>query len=110
MNSTNRTKQPGRDEGPTGASITLAQLQELCDDPARDLPGGENVRAMLTFDLEAGFYLSAQDGRAMHQVIDAEGNQVRFRTIEGAMSVLQSIAGLNLDILLLQPGPQRGQH
>lgn len=82
--------------------LTLTQLEALCDDPARDQPGGANVRAILTFVPEKGFFLSAKDGHATHVVTDERSRQIRFRTIEGAMSVLQSMAGLSEEITLLQ--------
>jgi hypothetical protein len=83
-------------------ALTLTQLEALCDDPARDQPGGANVRAILTFVPEKGFFLSAKDGDATHAVNDDRGRQIRFRTIEGAMSVLQTMAGLSEEITLLQ--------
>lgn len=99
---------------PAGATnpkaISLAELEELCDDPARDLPGGIDVRAVLTLEPEEGFYLSAQDGDSVYLIANAQGKRVRFRTIEGALAVLQSVAGLSPDIGLLQAASRRSQH
>jgi hypothetical protein len=83
-------------------ALTLAELEALCDDPARDQPGGANVRAILTFVPEKGFFLSAQDGGRTHVVTDDAGKQIRFRTIEGAMSVVRNMAGLSEEIGLVQ--------
>ena len=47
---------------PNPRSLSFAHLAQLCDDPARDLPGGVDVRAVLTLEPEEGFFLSARDG------------------------------------------------
>lgn len=91
-------------------SLTLVELADLCDDPARDLPGGVNVRALLSYVAEDGFYLSAQDGEVLHQVIDEAGKPVRFRTIEAAMTMLQTVPGLQTDIGLFQGAPKGDRH
>jgi len=82
-------------------SITLHQLERLCDDPARDKPGGVNVRALLTFEPDTGFHLMARDGEQVYQVTDEAGEGVRFRTIEAALAVLQGVSGLSSDIGVL---------
>ncbi len=61
-------------------SITLQLLERLCDDPARDKPGGLNVRALLTFEPESGFHLMARDGDTIYQVNEEAGEEIRFRT------------------------------
>jgi hypothetical protein len=91
-------------------SLSLSELEELCDDPARDLPGGVNVRAVLTLEPEEGFYLAAQDGDRVYLIINPRGARLKFRTIEAALSVLQSVAGLSPDIGLLQATSRRHQH
>lgn len=72
-------------------SMTLDQLDELCDDPERDQPGGNEVRAILTYDSRNGFYLSAQDGQRVYTIVEKDGEPVRFRTIEQAIEVLQDL-------------------
>lgn len=95
-------------------SLSLKQLMLLCDDPERDLPGGVNVRAVLTLDQEEGFYLSAQDGDKVYLITDDHGRRTKFRTVEVALSVLQNVSGLSPDIGLFQadrrraPPPGRG--
>ena len=42
--------------------MTMQELEQLCDDPAREKPGGVNVRALLNFEPDIGFYLQARDG------------------------------------------------
>jgi hypothetical protein len=98
MANTSETQRPERSERPPHKSITFAQLLELCDDPARDLAGGVNVRALLTLEPEQGFFLSAEDGETVYQVTDDAGIRVRFRTIEAALGRLQEVSGLRSDI------------
>lgn len=87
--------------------LTLAQLEALSDDPARDQPGGVNVRALLTFNAEDGYFLSAKDGNTIYQVVDDAGNQVRYRTMEDAIYHLHDISGLDPEISVFA-GAQRG--
>lgn len=89
-------------------SITMQQLERVCDDPARDKPGGINVRALLTFEPETGFHLMARDGDQVYQVTDEAGDGVRFRTIEAALAVLQGVSGLSPDIGIFL-GTSRGR-
>jgi hypothetical protein len=91
-------------------SMSLSELEELCDDPARDLPGGVNVRAVLTLEPEEGFFLAALDRDSVYLITNAKGGRLKFRTIEVALSVLQGVAGLSPDITLLQAGSRRHQH
>lgn len=93
---------------PNLKGLSVPQLQELCDDPERDEPGGENVRAVLTLEPEEGFFLSAQDGKMLYLITDTAGKRKRFRTIESALSLLQDIGGLHPDIGLLQAPPRPG--
>lgn len=109
MTGTTRTKPQGPETG-DGNGITLGQLEQLCDDPARDLPGGVNMRAILSYEADKGFFLSAQDAEAVYQVTDDEGKQVRFRTIEAALAVLQEVSGLSPDIGLCHAGSGRQRH
>ena len=90
--------------------MSLAELEDLCDDPARDLPGGTNVRAVLTLDPDEGFYLAAQDGDRIYLITDSDGRRARFRTIEIALATLQNLSGLNPDIGLLQLARRRSHH
>lgn len=105
MKITSITKRPGHG-GPPHPSITLAQLRDLADDPARDLPGGVNVRALLTLEPDLGFFLSAEDGGTVYQVTDEDGERVRFRTIEAALARLQDVSGLRADIGVFIGGKQ----
>lgn len=83
-------------------AITLAELEDLSDDPARDLPGGTDVRAVLHFDPIEGFFLSARDGDTVYIVVDDKtGKQVRYRTVEAAMNRLQDVSHLSRDISLI---------
>ena len=91
-------------------SLSLAEFEELCDDPARDMPGGVNVRAVLMLDPEEGFYLSAHDGEKTYLIDEPSGKRIKFRTIESALALLQNISGLSPDIGLLQASPARKQH
>lgn len=82
-------------------SMTLDQLDELADDPKRDQPGGNEVRAILTYNTRHGFYLSAQDGQRVYTIVEDDGEPVRFRTIEQAIDVLQDMslaADIRLDL------------
>jgi hypothetical protein len=90
---------------PAGANpkaMTLSELADVCDDPARDLPGGQDVRAILTLDPDEGFFLSALDGPLIYLIVDDRGRRKKFRTVELALAVLQDLSGLNPDIGLLQ--------
>lgn len=91
--------------------MTFTQFEEPCDDPARDLlPGGRNVRAILTFEPDRGFVLSAQDGGQVYQITDKTGQPMEFRAIEIALARLRNVSGLSPDIGLLQskdPHPRR---
>jgi hypothetical protein len=91
-------------------TITFAQLQELCDQPSRDLPGGRDVRALLTLDTERGFFLAAQDGAEIYEVVDEHGEPMRFRTIESAIAHLNHVHGLSADIGLFIAPAARVQH
>lgn len=91
-------------------SLSLSRLEELCDDPARDLPGGANVRAVLTLEPEVGFFLSAQDGDQVYLITDEAGRRTKFRTIELALAKLQNLSGLSPDIGLLQAPARRSHH
>jgi len=82
--------------------LALWELEALCDDPMRDLPAGVDVRAVLAYEPEEGFYLSALDGNVLHEVVDNTGKCIRFRTIEAALAVLQRVAGLSPLITLVQ--------
>jgi hypothetical protein len=68
------------------------------------------VRAVLTLEPEEGFYLAAQDGDRVYLITNPRGARLKFRTIEAALSVLQSVAGLSPDIGLLQAASRRHQH
>lgn len=109
MPGTTRTNHQGSGSS-GGNSVTLSRLEELCDDPARDLPGGTNVRALLSYFPEQGFYLSAQDGEMVYRVTDDAGKQIRFRTIEAAIAMLQNVAGLSSDVGLFQAAQRACQH
>lgn len=98
MKNTDRTRSTNITSINHGKDITLEELELLCDDPGRDRPGGRNVKALLAFDPERGFQLAARDGARVHQVVDSEGAQVRFRTIEAALTVLLQIPGLHPEI------------
>ncbi len=80
--------------------ITLDELANLCNDPARARPGGVEVRAILTYDAENGFLLSAQDGDRILCVQDADRRPVKYRTIEQAIEVLQDVAYLASEVRL----------
>lgn len=83
-------------------SLTFAHFEDLCDDPARDQPGGANIYAILTYVPEKGFSLSALDGDNTHEITDGVGRRIRFRTIEAAVAALQNVPGLSPEIWLWQ--------
>jgi hypothetical protein len=91
-------------------SMSLTELEEMCDDPARDLPGGSDVRAILTLEPDEGFFLSARDGEAVYVITDNKGKRMKFRTIEIALGILQNVSGLSPDISLLQTNSRRRHH
>lgn len=93
---------------PDVKGLALSELESLCDDPARDDVGGENVRAILTLEPEDGFYLAAVDGEITYLVTDSTGRRQRWRTIEAALGVLHELDGLDPDIGLLQAQRKRG--
>jgi hypothetical protein len=72
--------------------ITLEELADLCDDPAREESDAIKIRVILTYDTDHGFFLSAQDGDRILYVKDDDGRPVKFRTIEQAIEVLQDSA------------------
>lgn len=85
--------------------ISLVEFADLCDDPARDRPGRSDVRAILDLYPDVGFFLSARDGARVYQVVDVSGQQVRFRTIEGALQLLQDVHHLSADISVIVKRP-----
>jgi hypothetical protein len=110
MVNTTKTKQQGGAGSTGGKSLTMSEFEQLCDDPARDLPGGTNMRAVLALVPERGFFLSAQDGDEMYQVTDDAGKPMKFRTIEGALAALQNISGLSPDIGVYQDFTSGSRH
>lgn len=80
--------------------ITLDELADLCDDPARAQHGGVEIRAILTYDAKNGFLLSAQDGDRILCVHEDDGRHVKFRTIEQAIEALQDVVYLASDVRL----------
>lgn len=82
-------------------SLTLAELSDLCDDPARDQPGGAGeVSVILTYSEECGFFLSAQDGGMLYSVREKNGDPVKYRTIEQAIEVLQDVLFIRTEVRL----------
>lgn len=81
-------------------SRTLDQLADLCDDPRRAEPGGTEIRAILTYDADNGFFLSAQDGDRIFSIHDKNGEPVKYRTIEQAIYGLQDVLYLCNDVRL----------
>jgi hypothetical protein len=95
----------GADGRITSQRITLPELEALCDDPSRDLPGGVDVRAVLDLYPGDGFVLVALDGETHFQVTDGAGQPLRFRTIESALQLLQDVHHLSKDIGVFLRGP-----
>lgn len=94
----------GKDQ--TAKVISFKQFEELCDDPARDIePHGLNVRAILQFEPDKGFYLYALDGQTLYQIHNDRQRPLKYRTIEAAMKSLQSVSGLSQEIGLRLPRP-----
>lgn len=81
-----------------GRSLNFFELEELCDDPVRD-ESGQEVLAVLTFK-RSGFALSVRDGCRSHRIIDKQGRQARFRTIESAVERLSDVPYLRPEIVL----------
>lgn len=82
-------------------TLTIEQLADMRDDPKRDEPGGTEIRAILTYDADNGFFLSAQDGGLVYSIRESNGDPVKFRTIEQAIEVLQDdllCADVRLDL------------
>lgn len=83
-------------------SLTLTGLGELCDDPKRNT-SGEEVQAVLT-PHKFGFVLSARDGGLVYQVIDEQGQQMTFRSIEKAIDMLSDVPHLMPEIVINTTG------
>ena len=81
-------------------SLTLEDLASLCDEPRRNKPGSNEVRAILAFDKERGFFLYAQDEDVIYVIQDDKGKPVLFRTIEQAIDELKEIPYLSPDVCL----------
>lgn len=79
-------------------TVTWRQFEQICDDPSRDEPGNRNVRAVLVLHPDVGFELWAEDAHAAYRVTDDGGVLLRFRTIEEALRVVTSLAGLDPEI------------
>ncbi len=80
-------------------SLTLDQLDDLCDDPKRDAPKGREVQAILTYDSRHGFFLSAQDGTHVYTITETDGQPLKFRTVEQAIEELRDMQ-LSTDVRL----------
>ena len=77
-----------------GRPWTFGRFSAACD-----MPGADQVQAVLYPDDEAGFTLYARQGRALHAVT-YEGRPVRFRTFEKALSTLADVAHLAPEIIV----------
>lgn len=80
--------------------MTLNELEQFCDDPARDLPGSKEVQVILAFNVVRGFSLLAQHDNVIYSICNEDGEQVQYRTIEQAIDYLQDLPGLSGDIRL----------
>lgn len=81
-----------------GPSLNFSELEELCDDPARN-ESGQEVLAVLRPE-KTGFSLSVRDGHKMHRVIEKSGKQVRFTSIESAVDRLSDVPHLWPEVAL----------
>ncbi len=80
-------------------SLTLFELDDLCDDPARDASGQE-VLAILT-PAKSGYGLSARDGATVYTIVGEDGLPLSFRSIESALDRLADVpflAGVHIDV------------
>lgn len=73
-------------------NLSMGELEELCDDPARN-ESGQEVQAVLT-PHNSGFVLTARDGGLTYDVIDRHGRPMIFRSIEQALDVLSDVPHL----------------
>lgn len=69
--------------------MTLLGLDDLCDDPARDVSGQE-VQAILTPG-PGGYTVSARDGEIVYPIIQDDGTPLTFRSIEAALDRLVDV-------------------
>jgi hypothetical protein len=79
--------------------MTLLGLDDLCDDPARDVSGQE-VQAILT-PTPGGYTLSARDGEIVYPIIRDDGTPLTFRSIEAALDRLVDVPflqGVHIDV------------
>lgn len=79
-------------------SVTFAGLEELCDDPKRN-ESNQEVQAVLT-PHKSGFSLSARDGELTYEIIDENGRQLTFRTVEMALDTLSDVPHLLPEIVI----------
>ena len=74
------------------SSLTIEGLEEMCDDPARN-ESGQEVQAVLTPN-RSGYALSARDGKLTYEIIDQNGRQITFRSIDQAIDALSDVSHL----------------
>ncbi|EHD6004943.1 hypothetical protein JQY81_004733 [Salmonella enterica] len=73
---------------------TFDRLNAACD-----TPGSEPVQAVLYPDDAAGFTLYARQGRTL-RAVTYNGQPVRFRTFEKALTTLADVSGLSPEIVV----------
>lgn len=89
-NTTNPVSPSRTHQGPRVINgMTLRGLDDLCDDPARDVSGQE-VQAILT-PASCGYALSARDGEIVYPIIQDDGTLLTFRSIEAALDRLVDV-------------------
>lgn len=84
----------------TPNGLTLFELDDLCDDPARDVSGQE-VLAILSPANGGGYALSARDGVMVYTIVGEDGLPLTFRSIESALDRLADVpflAGVHIDV------------
>lgn len=73
-------------------SLTIEGLEEMCDDPARN-ESGQEVQAVLT-PHRSGYALTARDGKFTYEIIDLNGMQMTFCSIDRALDALADVPHL----------------
>ena len=77
-----------------GRAWTFHRLNAACDDPK-----GERVQAVLYPNDGQGFVLYARQGQTLRAVTH-DGQPVRFRTIEKALTTLSDVSHLDPEIVV----------
>lgn len=78
--------------------LTISNLEELCDDPARN-ESGQEVQAVLSPG-RLGIALNARDGADIYMLVDEQGKQLSFSSIELALDLLSDVSHLLGEVVI----------